>query len=660
MKKYKVRIKEMPSMAYGGQKGYSLDLGQRIMDNEMRDDNPYTSVSDTLQPVPRDMANLEAEKGETVVGDIDGDGIQEHMKIGGKRHSQGGTPLNLNPGSFIFSDTKKMMIGGAPLEMFGKNPDNKKKYTPAQLAKQYDLNKYKAVLDDPYADPLSKQTAQMMMQNNQKKLGQLALLQESLKGFPQGIPDIAQSVLPQAAFGGLTEYQMKGQVTEDYRKRTPGMNDIRGNSWTNFGDVSSYYKDRGYTGDPTNVDQWQKWMIESAQKDPEFKNQFVGYLRGVPLTNKGKTMFPGKTIKDLTDDQLMQQFNDGLYDFRAPRLMEKVTGIAPRSVVAAPVNAPVAPQVVMPEMPVMSTSSSSTDLNGPQAGQAGDKYTMPRAGYLTPDKLTAMQALWTKANLPTIRPYMQTPGYVKPKAVFMDPTRDYAANAEMANMMMQGMRTQARPQQFLAGASQIAGKTLAANEAAASAVNKQNAMIANQYEQQGAMMDNQYMANRAQAANLYGEMANNAMKENFRNDNAANAQMVAAANNAWNNRMMTNMTNAINPYFMLDPRSGMVNLKDPNRDIMSQIQGAKGTGVQGQTYPELLKYATQTLKMPQKEAEEWVKEAMKLKGRSSTTDKNNDGYPDFTNYSQAMMPFMAAYMQQARGANPFGFGVGQE
>ena len=67
-----------------------------------------TEVRNTLQPVAREGANLEAEKGETAVVNIDG--IPAHFKIGGKRHSQGGTPLNLPDNSFIFSDTAKMRI----------------------------------------------------------------------------------------------------------------------------------------------------------------------------------------------------------------------------------------------------------------------------------------------------------------------------------------------------------------------------------------------------------------------------------------------------------------------------------------------------------------------------------------------------------------------
>lgn len=191
----KIRITGGPEkMAYGGQSGYGFDLGQRNTYSAMSQ-NPYEESSKTLGPVPREEANVEAEKGETVFGDIDKDGQREHMLIGGKKHTQGGTPLNVPEGSFIFSDTKKMRIKDPEvLTFFGLKP-TKEGYTPAEIAKRYDVNKYKAILQDPLADAIKKRTAQLMMENYEKKLGYLALIQESMKGFPQGLPKIAEEVL---------------------------------------------------------------------------------------------------------------------------------------------------------------------------------------------------------------------------------------------------------------------------------------------------------------------------------------------------------------------------------------------------------------------------------------------------------------------------------
>jgi hypothetical protein len=181
---------------YTGQSsGYGLNLGHRTVYAD-QPDNPYSSASKTLQPVPRDKANIEAEKGETVYGDIDGDGQNEHMNIAGKRHVDGGTPLNVPEGAFIYSDTNKMRIKDPEvLKFFGVTSVPKIGITPATIAKKYDINKYKAILQDPNTDKLAKETAEKMIQNYEQKLGYLALIQESMKGFPQGIPAVAEKVM---------------------------------------------------------------------------------------------------------------------------------------------------------------------------------------------------------------------------------------------------------------------------------------------------------------------------------------------------------------------------------------------------------------------------------------------------------------------------------
>ena len=197
-------VKDTDEMAYGGQKGYGLDLGQRGTYSPM----PKTKseeVGKTIPEVPREEANIEAEKGETVYADVDGDGMYEHMNIGGKRHTEGGTPLNVPEGSFIFSDTAKMRIkDGETLKNFGLS-ERKGGYTPAEIAKKYDINKYKAIVEDPTSDYTQKNTAQMMIKNYQRKLAELALVQEEMKGFPQGIPKMAMEVLPEELLAQVQE-----------------------------------------------------------------------------------------------------------------------------------------------------------------------------------------------------------------------------------------------------------------------------------------------------------------------------------------------------------------------------------------------------------------------------------------------------------------------
>jgi hypothetical protein len=164
----------------------------------MGGNSPEIKINQTLQPTDREHATLEAELGETVITNLQGEGIPEFYKIGGKRHSQGGTPLNLPANSFIFSRDNKLKIKDSDmLSLFGKTSKGlaKKGITPAKLSMEYNLNKFREILVNPFSDKLQKETAEKMIQNYNIKLGQLALVQESMKGFEGDIPAIAQGYI---------------------------------------------------------------------------------------------------------------------------------------------------------------------------------------------------------------------------------------------------------------------------------------------------------------------------------------------------------------------------------------------------------------------------------------------------------------------------------
>ena len=169
---------------------------------------PKAVLQTTMQPVARNIANVEAEKGEVVVtnstrGSKEGDGGQHNyfdmFDIGGKKHYDGGTPLLLatdgegegNGTSFIFSDNKKMIVKDPKmLEYFGVNP--KKPQTFADISRNWveSVNKSKQILINSDADAVTKKSAEMTMENAAFKIAALKLLQESGKnGFGEGIPN---------------------------------------------------------------------------------------------------------------------------------------------------------------------------------------------------------------------------------------------------------------------------------------------------------------------------------------------------------------------------------------------------------------------------------------------------------------------------------------
>jgi hypothetical protein len=186
---------------------------------------PSLQARKTMGAVPREEANLEAEGGETLVGDLDGSTMPSFFNIKGPRHSAGGVPMNLPDDTFIFSDTASMKITDPKiLKMFNKAP-KKGGYTPAELSKVYDINKYRKILQDPESGKMEVKTAEMMIKNYVMKLGALAIAQESKKGFPQGIPVIAK---PYMEANKITEADLMPEVAKQQQQQQQMMQQQQG------------------------------------------------------------------------------------------------------------------------------------------------------------------------------------------------------------------------------------------------------------------------------------------------------------------------------------------------------------------------------------------------------------------------------------------------
>lgn len=241
--KRKVRIVSRPK----AQSGLEIKMSTAGMNSNQlswpampgRFSAPDVKVKRVLPPTDKKNATLEAEDGETVLTNLQQDGIPEFYTIGGKRHHSGGTPLNLPPDSFIFSRDNSMKIKDESVQkMFGKT-FKKGGYSPAEMSLSYDINKFREILADPNSDDLQRKTAEMMITNYNLKLGALALAQESIKGFPQGIPKVAMpylevsgvdptefvqtqgkrddaNVADNAKYGGLPKHQTTGQTGYDW------------------------------------------------------------------------------------------------------------------------------------------------------------------------------------------------------------------------------------------------------------------------------------------------------------------------------------------------------------------------------------------------------------------------------------------------------------
>lgn len=610
MKTYKVRIKKSPeSMAYGGQSNYGLDLGQKNIYSDMTD-NPYESVSNTLQPVDREDANIEAELNETAYGDFNDDGRKEHYKIGGKRHSQGGTPLSVPEGTFIYSDTKKLRIGGPVLGQFGKSPDTKQKYTPAQLAKQYDVNKYKAILDDPYSDKMAKSTAARMIDNYEKKLGGLALVQEAMKGFPQGIPDVAMSVLPQGMGEQLAE--MGGYYGDDnyaYMEKGGTNNTDPVPEKVKKSEIAKYEKEGFKRVGNTNV--WRKPGTSGKEAvniivtpgkagsttggtpgsmEPGYNIPTGGRSSGGPCANLKYTLEdmnarPGcyntflnkQGFKDATDEEKKK----GLEELLRGRMPKFTPGTAPTAIPGTPETrtCPDGPKgeknyyIPDPDNPnqcirnwstppkAITIEEDSTTTTGGGGGGGGKGGRRPYFGkqFLVPPK--------------RYTPYAAPLNAMIPDPTFYDPNRELAEGASQRNMMAAYMQ-QMDPQQFSARANALNAQGA---EQAANTIGRyqnMNVGVANQFSPLQTDIMNKVMAYRADAAD---KLAFNAQQEDkaYRNTmrNYLKAQDMYDINEYDINtkRMMLNETN---PYYSIEegPRGATLNWKDKN-NWMSMVTG---------------------------------------------------------------------------------------
>lgn len=122
--------------------------------------------------VPKNIQNAEIEEGETV---LDPSGVLLAAK--GKKHSEGGIPVNLDPGTKVFSEYLKV-----PKEVLKAiNYRGKKGVSFADVSKKYKTDTYFKMMEDPDADKFEINHATLALNNNMAMLETLFQSQEMLK-----------------------------------------------------------------------------------------------------------------------------------------------------------------------------------------------------------------------------------------------------------------------------------------------------------------------------------------------------------------------------------------------------------------------------------------------------------------------------------------------
>ena len=204
-----VEDKQSGGMMTGDQSNYGLVTTNPSMDLNK---NGAEDIRYSISKVPRDEANVEAEGGETVLADLNNDGKFGLYDINGPRHANGGVPLYLPEQSFVFSDFNKLKFGKQEMAELG--IESKKKKTPAKISKKFSLNEYYGKINDPYADKIQVESAELMMDKNKMKLSQLAFMQEAKKNFEDGVPYSSYPYLTKQGIDPVQFTQQVEKVTE--------------------------------------------------------------------------------------------------------------------------------------------------------------------------------------------------------------------------------------------------------------------------------------------------------------------------------------------------------------------------------------------------------------------------------------------------------------
>jgi hypothetical protein len=630
----KIRLRQ-PMMKYGGQSGLGmgLDIGQRRVYTHMPKDKDQ-QVSDKLKPVPRNQANIEAEKGETAYGDMDGDGALEHFVIGGKRHSEGGTPLSVPEGSFIFSDTKKMIIKDPEVFREFGMAFRKEGYTPAEIAKKYDVNKYKAIMEDPNMDQVRKSTAQLMIKNFQKKLGKLALIQESMKGFPQGVPQVSLQTVPEAAMiqeslqqtqnfeqgmdenmqgqdmqaqeevmgeeegqmmeeqpmmgeaaygGSLEQYQKKGQVT------TPQRYPVWDPSYQ--GVISDYIKNKYDVQVPINA------------SDPNDPNRFT--LPAMQSSRGGKRIYGEEDWRDAEhiedfrkrQSEFLQQnpnwdpskkgqtkkfqewYNQKAKSLGLPEYFVGNTGFRALDDKYGEYTFS-APSLTPPKVETTTTTTLppevTTTTTMPPGEIPGEKPEPGPYGWMTPDivNMAAAAAVPPKKRLP----YIAAAQYEPNRLSLEDWRAQAAARQSMYNKQAEVMGVYGPTTGQGAAQSSVAGQMAEGLAGDIAGVTSRNVDRVNQFLQQERQRKDQFNllgANRA--TELYkGNVIANQQYDNSKREYLNN--MAKTFGQGWQNAMKLGMLNAVNPFYKVNPYSGRSYFTGKGYDVDMLGQGSSSGG----------------------------------------------------------------------------------
>lgn len=549
------------------------------------------NVSTKIKALPKDQINkasAEIEKGEYVMNP---NTFSLHKALG-KRHSKGGTPVNIPDNSFIFSDFKDLGFNKNDKERFEfKMGGTKlKNNTPAKvLEKNLDVehhNKMINILDSKKQDDIAKNSAQLMLQKNMNTIGKVAYVQEGKKSFPQGIPPFSQGTAPvykKEVDDDITQsvqyMKQGGTVIPKYQNGKSTYND-RQRFWEQQGQLMLYpeiqwngtqHSNNGIY-DKANIEEFKKrnqWFFNkypnADMRNPEDVDRFQHEYDNLYADQfNGEHYFEGNgefgfdrrfgnhtsnapafvhnsytTTSDYIDpnNRTTNTYSSDSPTINRNRLQQTMEDISLNN----------RPNIIGKQIPIETVKANiSNSLN---AGQATDAYTnqFKPVGFTPWQNFNMALPLLNKASIKSQYPLYQQQRSVAPELTLQsaDP---YLNQIGMDYNQAANMNRAMSPTQSYANNSEMYGKKLDASNQAISAVNQGNSQIQNQQNQLVANTYNTDMMNNLKFnKNYYDELSTTIQnkqryKDYYNSQFMDNANKMIAENQAFNNILGSQQT----------------------------------------------------------------------------------------------------------------------
>lgn len=275
------------------------------------------------------------------------------------------------------------------------------------------------------------------------------------------------------------------------------------------------FKPKGRTAKEQNLE-FQKYLLEA----PQFKDKVRAIHKelGMPYAGKPEDAFLGE---------------------RWDKIMEKLT-------------VPEEDKVIPP-----AAEKPKTEERKPIEQHTPIPYgENQNAPWWLQDTIKTFGAVGDMARLKKYLPWQATPQVRLPEATFYDPTRELAANTEMANMAMQNSAAFTNAQQQAAANTVAQGQMAKAAADTMGRYNNLNVTLANQLSQQNTGIMNQASQNKANLDTQLFDKYTIVNQRHVRDKAEARQNIRQSYIDAITNRANTANLNTLYPQYAVDPSSG--------------------------------------------------------------------------------------------------------